>query len=191
MLKGMVAVVLVLMMACSTPNGPRLVEPDEPTVVVVRTDPTPSPDDLITGRWVSIISETVSHEAGDLKIDVKQLRFSTPGRLLPDLDEADLTEYGIAGVPSLIAVRINVENTGTDVIEFNPSGFGNVLTIGGIETRPIFALTGEPVNLAVGEKEGFMIVFPVTFELGEVQEMTYTVRGKSYTYSDLNVTGPF
>ena len=144
----------------------------------------------MSGRWFSIISETASLEAGDLKIDIKQMRFSTPERLLPDLTDAQLTKYGIAGAPSLIAVRINVENLGTGAVEFNPSGFGNVLAVSGVETRPIFALTGETVSLSPGEKEGFLILFPVTIDLDNVQEATFTVRGNSYTYSDLNVRGP-
>ncbi|MCH9038961.1 MAG: hypothetical protein IIC23_06170 [Chloroflexi bacterium] len=190
MVKGLLAVALILITACSFPQGPRLVKPDEPTAVVVRPTSTPTPEDLMSGRWFSIISETASLEAGDLKIDIKQMRFSTPERLLPDLTDAQLTKYGIAGAPSLIAVRINVENLGTGAVEFNPSGFGNVLAVGGVETRPIFALTGETVSLSPGEKEGFLILFPVTIDLDNVQEATFTVRGNSYTYSDLNVRGP-
>ncbi|MDA0770104.1 MAG: hypothetical protein O2821_07775 [Chloroflexi bacterium] len=191
MVKGLLALALLLITACSFQEGPSLVKPDEPTVVVVVPTSTPTPEDLMSGKWFSIISETVSHEAGSLKIDVKQLRFSTPERLLPDLTEAELVNYGIAGAPSLIAVRINVENMGTDMVEFNPSGFGNVLTVGGVETRPIFALTGETANLAAGEKEGFMMVFPVTYELNDVQEVMYTVRGNSYTFSDIDAKGSF
>lgn len=190
MLKGLLAATLILVMACSSSNEPNLVERVEPTAVVVVPTSTPTPEDLMDGKWYSIISETISHDAGDLTIDAKQIRFSTPERLLPDLTDAELAQYGIAGFPSLIAVRINVENKGSEIVEFNPSGFGNVLTVGGVETRPIFALTGEKVNLAAGEKEGFMMVFPVTIDLAEVTELTYTVRGKSYTYTELNVRGP-
>ena len=53
-----------------------------------------------------------------------------------------------------------------------------------------FALTGETVSLSPGEKEGFLILFPVTIDLDKVQEATFTVRGNSYTYTDLNVRGP-
>lgn len=190
LLKGLAPVALVIIAACSFQQGPSLVEPDTPAAVVVEPTSTPSPDDLMNGRWVSIISETKSHEFGDLKIDVKQLRFSMPSRLLPDLTSEQLTEIGIAGVPTVIAVRINVENTGSEAAEFNPSGFGNVLTVSGVETRPIFALTGEAVSLAAGEKEGFLIVFPVTLRLGEFQELMFTVRGESFSYSELGVHEP-
>jgi hypothetical protein len=176
------------MMACSSQKGPSLVEPDDLTVLA---EPTPSAEDLITGKWVSIISETQSRQAGNLNIDIKQLRFSTPERLLPDLTVAQKTDFGIADVPSLIAVRINVENLGSDTAEFNPSGFGNVLTVNGVETQPIFALTGEAISLIAGEKEGFMIFFPVTSNLNDVRELTFTIREQSVTYTDLNIKDPF
>ena len=189
-LKGLLVVVLMLAIACSNQDGPRLVNPGEPDVRVEEPTSTPTPDDLMNGRWVSIISETQSQEMDSLRIDVKQMRFSVPERLLPDLTVAELTTYGIIGITSLIAIRINVENTGNETVEFNPSGTGNVLTVVGGDSRPIFALTGETAKLLPGEKEGFMIVFPVTAELGDVQELTFTVRGLTYFYTDFNVKTP-
>jgi hypothetical protein len=189
-LKGLMVVVLILAIACSNQDGPRLVEPDEPDVRVEEPTPTPTPDDLMNGRWVSIISETQSQETDGLRIDVKQMRFSVPERLLPDLTVAELTKYGITGIASLVAMRINVENIGNEAVEFNPSGTGNVLTVVGVDTKPIFALTGETANLLPGEKEGFMIVFPVTAELSDVQELTFTVRGLTFFYTEFNVKTP-
>jgi hypothetical protein len=189
-LKGLMAVILILAIACSNQEGPRLVEPDEPDIEVVEPTSTPTPDDLMTGRWVSIISETQSQEIDGLRIDVKQMRFSVPERLLPDLTDTELTEYGIVGIPSLIAMRINVENIGNEVVEFNPSGSGNVLTVVGVDTTPIFALTGETANLVPGDKDGFLIVFPVTSELADVHELTLTVRGLTYNYNEFNLKTP-
>ena len=189
-LKGLMAVILILAIACSNQEGPRLVEPDEPDIKVVEPTSTPTPDDLMTGRWVSIISETQSQEIDGLRIDVKQMRFSVPERLLPDLTDTELTEYGIVGIPSLIAMRINVENIGNEVVEFNPSGSGNVLTVVGVDTSPIFALTGETANLLPGDKDGFLIVFPVTSELADVHELTLTVRELTYNYNEFNLKTP-
>ncbi len=189
-LKGLMAVILILAIACSNQEGPRLVEPDEPDIEVVEPTSTPTPDDLMNGRWVSIISETQSQKIDGLRIDVKQMRFSVPERLLPDLTDAELTEYGIVGIPSLIAMRINVENIGNEAMEFNPSGSGNVLNVVGVDTRPIFALTGETTNLVPGDKEGFLIVFPVKSELGDVHELTLTVRGLTYTYNEFHLKTP-
>ena len=193
MLNWLVKILVVTMMvfvSCSSGEDPQLVGVKTPSSPVLEQTPTPSPEDYFTGSWATVISDIESGETDGVIAVVRQLRFTTPDRMLTEMSDADKAKLGLENVTSLVVVRITIENSTDKEKKFNPSDFDNILTIEGIDYRPIPTLSGREVVISSGEKLGFSIAFPVGHSLDDFNELTFKLDELEFLYTDLILSPP-
>ena len=183
-------ITMLVFVSCSSGEDPQLVGIKKPGAPVLEQTATPSPEDYFTGSWATVISDIESGEINGITAVVRQLRFTTPSRMLTEMSDADKTKLGLEKVASLIVVRITIENNTNKEKKFNPSDFDNILTIEGIDYRPIPTLSGSEVVVSSGEKLGFSIAFPVGHSLDDFDELTFKLDGLEFLYTDLMLSPP-
>ena len=184
---------VLFLVACSSSEGPRLL-PGSTTATPEREPTpvpgTPTPDDLITGKWFTVISETKTQEQDGIRVTVKQLRIGQPERLLPDLSPAELADLGIEDADVLTWVIIKVENTSGVAAEFNPAGFNTVLMVDGKEAEVARSLSDGNTTIAAGETVNFRVMFALLdTNIREIKDMTYSIRNLNFHFSDLIARG--
>lgn len=181
---------MVLLIACGSAERPRLL-PIGPSQPSSNAQGTPTPEQYMTGRWLTAISETQSQETDGILVSVKQLRFSTPERLLPSYVSEGMDGLGVGDAQSIVLVHVNVNNnTGRD-FEFDPAGSNAVLRVNSEEARPAKPLSNVKGRVPAGGQRSFVITFPLKQNtLGDFQELTYSVRGHDFRFTDLRLSPP-
>ena len=197
MLKTIIVGLLVILVACGTPEKPEQSPvSDGPPVRQEPVGPTPTPAPVVSQPtvnikrgWQTIISENQTLESDGIEYTVKQLRFGTPEELLPKLTFEELQELNLDAAQAIIGIIVKVVNKRNSAITVTPGGNNATLLVNQELTKPIPQLSEVRGELPAGSQSNFTIMFPLVLNsLEDVTELYFLINEHRFHYTDLAAT---
>ena len=194
MLKTVIVGILVILVACGSPEEPEQSQVSEgPAARQEPAGPTPTPGPVVSqptvkikGRWDTIISDNQTLESDGIEYTVKQMRFGRPEKLLPDLEFEELRELNLDAAQAIIGIVIKVVNKRDSDITVTPGGNNASLLINDELTKPIPQLSEVRGELPPGSQTNFTVLFPlVRNSLEDVTELFFLINEHRFHYTEL------
>ena len=197
MLKTVILGLLVMLVACGSPE-----EAEEspvsngPPASQELSGPTPTPGPVVSQPtmnikrgWQTIISENQTLESDGIEYTVKQLRFGTPERLLPDIEFEQLQELNLDAAQGIVGIIVKVVNKRDSAITVTPGGNNASVLVNDELAKPIPQLSEVRGELPAGSQTNFTVLFPlVQNSLEDVTELYFLINELRFHYTDLVAT---
>ena len=197
MLKTIIVGLLVILVACGSPEEPEKSPASDRTPPRQEpAGPTPTPAPVVSQptvkvnkEWQTIISENKTLESDGIEYTIKQLRFGTPEELLPDLAFEELQELNLDAAQGSIGIIVKVVNKRNSTITVTPGGNNATLLVNEELTKPIPQLSEVRGELPAGSQTNFTVLFPLVLNsLEDVKELYFLINEHRFHYTELVAT---